>query len=128
MAEQAIEKFDPARLMDGVRDRIKATFVALIPDDEWDKLVHNQINSFFQRQREYSRSEFERICDQELNELVRRKVREVMSTYTTAQWKDNGPVISAELEKVIVANAPELFSAMIGRMMREGLAQIQSSG
>lgn len=30
-----VEKFDPSKLMDGVRDRIKATFVALIPDDQW---------------------------------------------------------------------------------------------
>ena len=41
-----IEKFDPSRLMDGVRDRIKATFVSLIPDDAWDKMVEKELYIF----------------------------------------------------------------------------------
>lgn len=35
--ENQVEKFDPSRLMEGVKDRIKATFVSLIPDTEWKK-------------------------------------------------------------------------------------------
>ena len=42
-----IEKFDPSKLMDGVRDRIKATFVSLIPEDHWEKLVQAEIDKFF---------------------------------------------------------------------------------
>lgn len=30
----AVEKFDPSTLMEGVRDRIKATFISMIPDLE----------------------------------------------------------------------------------------------
>lgn len=41
-----IEKFDPSRLMDGVRDRIKATFVSLIPDDAWDEMVEKELYIF----------------------------------------------------------------------------------
>ena len=41
-----IEKFDPAKLMDGVRDRIKATFVGMIPDQIWDKMVEREIYIF----------------------------------------------------------------------------------
>lgn len=41
-----IEKFDPSKLMDGVRDRIKATFVSLIPDDAWEKMVEKEIYTF----------------------------------------------------------------------------------
>lgn len=39
-----IQKFDPSKLMDG--DRIKSTFVSLIPDDQWDKLVQAEITRF----------------------------------------------------------------------------------
>lgn len=42
-----VEKFDPAKLMEGVKDRIKATFVSLIPDDKWDEMVQKEINDFF---------------------------------------------------------------------------------
>lgn len=41
-----IEKFDPSKLMDGVKDRIKATFVSLIPDDAWEKMVEKEIYYF----------------------------------------------------------------------------------
>lgn len=46
--EQSVEKFDPSKLMDGVRDRVKATFVSLIPDDQWEKLVEKEVNAFFE--------------------------------------------------------------------------------
>lgn len=43
-----LQKFDPSKLMDGVRDRIKATFVSLIPDDAWDSMVEKEIYIFTQ--------------------------------------------------------------------------------
>ena len=33
--EENEEKFDPSKLMQGVKDRIKATFAGLIPDEQW---------------------------------------------------------------------------------------------
>lgn len=41
-----IQKFDPSKLMEGVKDRIKATFVSLIPDDAWDRMVEKEIYIF----------------------------------------------------------------------------------
>lgn len=41
-----IEKFDPSKLMDGVKDRIKATFVSLIPDEAWDQMLAKEIYIF----------------------------------------------------------------------------------
>ena len=32
--DNQVEKFDPSKLMDGVKDIIKATFVSLIPDGQ----------------------------------------------------------------------------------------------
>jgi hypothetical protein len=48
MAETQVEKFDPSKLMDGVKDRIKATFVSLIPDDQWEIMVKKEMDSFFE--------------------------------------------------------------------------------
>ena len=42
-----VEKFDPSKLMQGVKDRIKSTFVSLIPDAEWEGLVKKEIDNFF---------------------------------------------------------------------------------
>ena len=41
-----IERFDPSKLMDGVKDRIKATFVSLIPDEAWDQMLEKEIYIF----------------------------------------------------------------------------------
>ena len=41
-----IEKFDPSKLMDGVKDRIKATFVSLIPDEAWNQMLEKEIYIF----------------------------------------------------------------------------------
>ena len=48
-----IEKFDPSKLMDGVKDRIKSTFVSLIPDDAWEKMVEKEIYVFTTGRIEY---------------------------------------------------------------------------
>ena len=44
--ENQVEKFDPSRLMEGVKDRVKATFVSLIPDTEWEEMIKKEINTF----------------------------------------------------------------------------------
>lgn len=44
--ENQIEKFDPSKLMDGVKDRIRATFVSLIPDDAWSSMVEKELYVF----------------------------------------------------------------------------------
>lgn len=41
-----IEKFDPSKLMEGVKDRIKATFVSLIPDEAWEQMLEKEIYIF----------------------------------------------------------------------------------
>lgn len=43
-----VEKFDPSTLMQGVKDRIKATFVSLIPDGQWENMVQKEIDAFFE--------------------------------------------------------------------------------
>lgn len=44
---EEVQKFDPSRLMDGVKDRIKATFVGLIQDEAWDGMVRKEVDAFF---------------------------------------------------------------------------------
>jgi hypothetical protein len=45
--ENQVEKFDPSTLMQGVKDRIKATFVSLIPETQWEVMVQKEIDAFF---------------------------------------------------------------------------------
>lgn len=49
--ENQVQNFDPSALMQGVKDRIKATFVSLVPDDKWDEMVKQEIEAFFTPQK-----------------------------------------------------------------------------
>lgn len=59
MAED-IQKFDPSTLMQGVKDRIKATFVSLIPDEQWEIMVEKEINTFFNLEQTITFSEIKK--------------------------------------------------------------------
>ncbi len=52
-----IEKFDPSTLMQGVKDRIKATFVSLIPDTKWEEMVEKEVDAFFNEKQEITLAE-----------------------------------------------------------------------
>lgn len=47
--EKAIAPYDPAKLMDNVRDRIRSEFVSLIPEDHWKALVRKAVDGFFEQ-------------------------------------------------------------------------------
>ena len=107
-----IEKFDPSKLMDGVRDRIKSTFVSLIPDAQWEQLVQSQIDKFFT-------VDLEQICKEMLKEVCKEKIKETLKIYDTGIWDcDKQSNKATELLKnMLIANAPQIFASMF-----EGLA------
>src|SRR5438876_11157179 len=94
-----IEKFDPSKLMQGVKDRIKSTFVSLIPDDKWDELVKTEIDAWFKKETYNNRynqqvSSFQIVVEETLKELAKEKVKSVFLEYTNTQWKDGKPIIN----------------------------------
>jgi hypothetical protein len=107
-----IEKFDPSKLMDGVRDRIKATFVSLIPDAQWEQLVQKEVENFF-------RKDLEALCKEILREACKEKVKETLKTYDTGIWDSNTNSYRASeiLKKIMIENSSEIFASML-----EGLA------
>lgn len=128
-----IEKFDPAKLMDGVRDRIKATFVSLIPDDKWEELVKAEVDSFFSKKetnnynnnREY-KSDFDYLVSKYLREEAQRRLVEYMlsDTFNTI-WDGYGnPIISEAVNKLIIDNAGVMLANMFGGMINSSLTQI----
>lgn len=115
MAEE-IQKFDPSTLMQGVRDRIKATFVSLIPDDQWDKMVENEMQSFFRSKTDQWNnrrdSEFKTVLDSELARRSREAVSKILDSedFMVTYSGTNRTLVSDYIRKEIIANAPELFA------------------
>lgn len=116
-----IEKFDPSKLMDGVRDRIKATFVSLIPDDQWQKLVESEINKFFANTDNYNdkRSPFRKIVDEELTKLAKEKISEGLKAYTNETWNNNQLVISDLLREHLINNSSQIFASAFSSMFQQ---------
>lgn len=135
MSNTELEKFDPNKIMDTVRDRIKASFVNLIPEEHWQGLVKKEIDNFFaQKERqpqgygrnEY-RSDFGLLVTKLLNEEVDKRIKECLcSEEFTVTWENFGkPVVSKAIKETLVENSQAIFMNTIGAMMQNVLSQMQ---
>jgi hypothetical protein len=121
-----IEKFDPAALMQGVRDRIKATFVSLIPDAQWEQMVKKEIDEFFKAGDGYSssrdlRSSFQKEVNLALVDITKEKIKVMMKSYQETAWDNNAPKINEELKKVLEVEAPKIFTSMFAQMFQSAV-------
>lgn len=127
MENQEVQKFDPATLMQGVKDRIKATFVSLIPDEQWNIMVQKEIDEFFKSNKDRytygnrdKMSSFEFLvqeCIQE--ESKKRLIQYLQSEEFNTTWGKNGQVILGEaIKNMIVNNSGEIMINTFGNMFK----------
>jgi hypothetical protein len=45
--KEELEKFEPQKLIQTVKERIINTFAGLIPESEWEALVQKEVDAFF---------------------------------------------------------------------------------
>jgi hypothetical protein len=148
-----IEKFDPSTLMQGVKDRIKSTFVSLIPEDKWEELVQKEIDSFFNQEQlitmstktvsnsvwdssQYATKEIKQTPFRSLiYEMCYEKTIDLIKKKLTDEWFGNEWPITEEnmnenLKKVIAESAPaamlkffESISFMHANQLRNDIQQ-----
>lgn len=120
--------------MQGVKDRIKATFVHLIPDEEWDKMVKNEIDAFFLQHKETSYnhprvwSQFQRIVWEELEKALRPKVKLALEDCKSFQWDGNQLVIREIVQKMLIENSDRILASMIGQTVQSAINNMHISG
>lgn len=124
-----LQKFDPSKLMDGVRERIKATFVSLIPDDQWEALCKREADEFFaeKSRQDYHRtiSDFQKICQEELVLASREKIKAFLADYDSQLWTDDGVKLSDKLGELLISKAPEIFTATFGNMFQSAVTNMK---
>jgi hypothetical protein len=126
-----LQKFDPSTLMDGVRKRIKATFVSLIPDEHWEQLCQKEIDSFFIEKDQYSHnnrtyhSEFQGVCKEVLTEVCKEKIKLFLTEYDGTVWTNDGIQASEKLKEMIIKMAPEIFAATFSNMFQNAISQMK---
>lgn len=127
-----IQKFDPSQLMQGVRDRIKATFVSLIPDAQWEQLCQKEIDEFFNPKREYGNykdiSSFSKVCSEVLHDITKDQVQRALEKYESTIWNNNELVVNDLLKESLLKNASELFAAMVGSQVQRVILEMKNRG
>lgn len=128
--ENQIEKFDPSTLMQGVKDRIKATFVSLIPDDKWGEMVDTEIKRFFELRDEYrsrnsKTSHFTDVVFQVLSEECRNKCIEILNHPDfQIHWNGSTHKVSETLKNRLIDNMPKIMASMMENMLASAIQSI----
>lgn len=141
--ENQVEKFDPSKLMDGVKDRIKTTFVSLIPDSQWETMCDAEMKKFFEPtwtgwdKKDRNPSEFEKIVTELMKEQCRKYLKELLAkpeysieqTWTSPSFSVDGSggamktTLSDHLDAMIKEKMPEMMQAMFSSVMADAFYQ-----
>ena len=124
-----IEKFDANEAMQRVRERIKDSFVSLIPDEQWNEMVKKEVDSYFKEkesgygQRAYA-SNFTLDVHSVLSEEVKQRVGKYLLENFNTAWNSNGiPICNAKVEDFITQNAGKILADMIGGTVQMAISQ-----
>lgn len=134
MENQQIEKFDPSKLMDGVRDRIKATFISLIPDAQWEQLVKTECDKYFKIEEKYcgsyeNTSPFGTEVQKLLSEEVKIRVKDYLTKeWSTTYWDGGAPnTINENLKKLLIEKSGEVLIGTLGSMLQNTINQMKNN-
>lgn len=135
--DNQIEKFDPSTLMQGVKDRIKSTFVSLIPDDKWDQLVKAEIDIFFNKDKNENGSgagnikvsSFSILVMQQLEIECKKRLKEYLDSVDfNLTYDQYGQKVTSEtVKKMMIDNAGEIMINMFSGMFSQQLHHFRSS-
>ena len=126
MSEE-IKQFNADEALKSVKEKIKDSFVSLIPDEQWNEMVQKEVSSYFKEKQDgygdrgYS-SSFTKDVHSVLSEEVKVKVKEYLQANFNNTWYDNGvPVCNEKVEEMITKNAGKILSDMIGGTIQMSL-------
>lgn len=130
--DKAVATYDPDKLMDSVRARIRSEFTSLIPDQAWHNLVKKSVDSFFEKRRGYNGeepSEFERMVSTLIHEEVKKRILEYFQRPEwTVQWETDAgkKMMSEAVEKIVKDNVGQMVAAILGNSIQSTLGEMMS--
>ena len=132
MTEQAVAPYDPEKLMDTVKARIRSEFVSIIPDDAWKAMVKKTVDKFFERERGYGDerpSEFDRLVSNLIHEEIRKRM---MEYFQGPEWQGRMDSVTGKarmseaIEKILKENASEIVARVLGNAMQSALQDMMN--
>lgn len=138
MSDKALAPYDATKLMDAVRDRIKAEFVGLIPEDTWRQMVKAEVDRFFKDGDVYSYgygndrkalpSQFQSVVWEALKEDTKLRVKAFLeSPEWEGEWDGQGGRKAGEaVKKIVVEKSGEIVSSMLANAMQQAIEAMRS--
>jgi len=116
-----IVKFDPAKWIDDVKQKIKAEFVGMVPEDQWDKMVQTEIESFINQ-------ELKVLVKECLTEECKKRMTEFFcSDNWQGQWDGNGyNILSKSVKDMIRDNMPAIIEGLVGSSLQGIMNSLRS--
>jgi len=119
--EKEIIKYDASKVMEGVKDKIKATFVDLIPDDKWEEMIKTEIDKWLKFDN-WNKSEFQNLVNKCLSEVIGEKLSALIKEKYISEIWDNGQIQpTEELKKIIIENSGKVLLGLLGSMVQQSL-------
>ena len=113
---QEIKTFDATEALKSVKERIKDSFVSLIPEAQWNEMVKKEVDKQEERyiNTNYS-SNFTKDVHSVLQEEVKERIKEYLAANFSDIWYDNGiPICNSKVEEMITKNAGKILTDLIG--------------
>ena len=128
---QEITKYDPSKLMDAVRDRIKAEFVGLIPDTTWHDMVKAEVDGFFRERAGYATPSLSPFREIVYSELKHEVVQRLKAYFGTLEWLDRWdsegkPLLSEGIEAMLISLIPQVQKAIFGEIAQQIVSDFAS--
>jgi hypothetical protein len=128
-----IKDFDPNDALKAVKERIKDSFVSIIPDDQWEDMVKKEVSNYFSETTTTSYgnnntriSAFKSDVHSILSEETKSRVKAYLLENFQQAWEVNGqPKCNQVVEDIITKNAGKILTDMIGNNIQMAL---QSAG
>ena len=136
--EKEVQKFDPSTLMQGVKDRIKSEFVALIPDEQWKQMIEKEANDFFkEKELGYSNSrtyasDFGILVRDELKKEAQKRLADYLQSpeFNTMYGAHGVPIAAQKVKELIIENSglllQNMFGGMFSMMLSDFAAQLRN--
>jgi hypothetical protein len=127
----------PNNLAELVRDKVKMALVDIVPQEQWDRVIKAEWDSFFKERTvpgQYGRSAekkpslFTEMVHEAIRKQLHKKIQEQVETETAGMWPGNTPEHDGPLVAEIVKEcAPHIFQAFARDVMMNVVQNVRTA-
>lgn len=126
-----VTKYDPSRLMDAVRDRIRSEFIGLIPQEQWSAMVRREIDEYFLLRSTGYQQTNTTAFREDVRRILRERLANELKNYFAGpdwceDWNDNGKLkTSVEVRRLIIESLPEILQAVLSQAIQATIGDMR---